>query len=69
MGIDKYKAIKHKWRVKEKTLFLLSLFGGSVGGFAGMFFFRHKTKKFLFYIVYTISFAFHCIIVFFAFPI
>lgn len=66
MGIDKYKAIKHKWRIREKTLFLLSLFGGSLGGFAGMFLFRHKTKKFLFYIIYTIAFTLHCTAIYFA---
>lgn len=44
MGIDKRKAIKGKWRIPEKTLFLLALIGGSIGGIAGMQAFRHKTK-------------------------
>lgn len=44
MGIDKRKAIKGKWRIPEKTLFLLALIGGSIGGIAGMQVFRHKTK-------------------------
>ncbi|SHK29736.1 Uncharacterized membrane protein YsdA, DUF1294 family [Anaerocolumna jejuensis DSM 15929] len=49
MGIDKYKARKNKWRIKESTLFLSSVIGGSLGSLLGMFFFRHKTKhkKFL----------------------
>ena len=50
MGIDKYKAIKGKWRVPEKTLFLLSILGGSVGTWAGMYAFRHKTKHWYFVI-------------------
>ncbi|MGN6712986.1 DUF1294 domain-containing protein [Anaerocolumna jejuensis] len=44
MGIDKYKARKNKWRIKESTLFLSSVIGGSLGSLLGMFFFRHKTK-------------------------
>lgn len=50
MGIDKYKAIKGKWRVPEKTLFLLSILGGSIGTWAGMYAFRHKTKHWYFVI-------------------
>lgn len=50
MGIDKYKAIKDKWRVPEKTLFLLSVLGGSIGTWAGMYAFRHKTKHWYFVI-------------------
>lgn len=48
MGIDKYKAIKNKWRIKEKTIFLMSLVGGSIGTYMGMKRFRHKTKKKIF---------------------
>lgn len=47
-GIDKLKAIKDKWRIPEKVLFLLSIIGGSVGAMLGMYTFRHKTKKPLF---------------------
>ncbi|WP_294188205.1 DUF1294 domain-containing protein [uncultured Clostridium sp.] len=42
--IDKQKAIKHKWRIKESTLFLISIIGGSLGTLIGMYTFRHKTK-------------------------
>ena len=45
MGIDKYKAQKMKWRIAEKTFFLITLFGGGIGTIAGMYTFRHKTKK------------------------
>ena len=49
MGLDKYKARKRLWRIKESTLFLTSVIGGSLGSLLGMFLFRHKTKhtKFL----------------------
>lgn len=42
--IDKKRAINHKWRIKESTLFILSLIGGSLGTLLGMYTFRHKTK-------------------------
>lgn len=42
-GADKYKAKKVKWRISEKTLILLALFGGSIGALLGMKVFRHKT--------------------------
>ncbi|SFA69920.1 Uncharacterized membrane protein YsdA, DUF1294 family [Acetitomaculum ruminis DSM 5522] len=50
MGIDKYKALKDAWRIPEKTLFLISLFGGSVGTWSGMYMFHHKTKHWYFVI-------------------
>jgi uncharacterized membrane protein YsdA (DUF1294 family) len=48
MGIDKSKAVHHAWRIPEKMLFLVSLLGGSVGTWAGMYIFRHKTKHWYF---------------------
>ena len=47
-GIDKFAARKQMRRVPEKTLFLLSALGGSVGMFAGMLTFRHKTQHWYF---------------------
>lgn len=44
MLIDKRKAIRHRWRIPEKTLFLTAAIGGSVGSIMGMYTFRHKTK-------------------------
>ncbi len=45
MGIDKWKAIKGNWRIPENTLFTYTLLGGGIGTIAGMYVFRHKTKK------------------------
>ena len=45
MYVDKRKAKWGKWRIKESTLFTLVLLGGGIGGIAGMYVFRHKTKK------------------------
>lgn len=44
MGIDKWKARTGRWRIAEKTLFIVALLGGSIGSIVGMYFFRHKTK-------------------------
>ena len=35
-------------RIRERTLFLSALLGGSVGAIAGMWTFRHKTKHWYF---------------------
>ena len=43
MLIDKQKAKKKKWRIKESTLLGVAALGGSVGALAGMYTFRHKT--------------------------
>ena len=45
MFIDKKKAEKGAWRISESTLLTMALIGGSIGGIAGMYTFRHKTKK------------------------
>lgn len=49
-GADKFAAQRQKRRVPEKVLFLLSILGGSVGMYLGMFTFRHKTKHWYFVI-------------------
>ena len=45
MFIDKKKAKYGKWRIPEQTLLILAIIGGSIGAIAGMYVFRHKTKK------------------------
>ena len=45
MKADKYKAVHHKWRIKELTLFIVALLGGSLGILIGMHIYHHKTKK------------------------
>lgn len=44
VGLDKYKARHHQWRIRENTLLGLALAMGAVGVFAGMTLFRHKTQ-------------------------
>lgn len=48
MGVDKHRAKRHLWRIPEKTLFLVSLLGGAIGGTIGMFCFHHKTRHWYF---------------------
>ena len=43
-GLDKLKAKKGLWRIRESTLLLVAALGGSVGALLGMEVFRHKTK-------------------------
>ncbi len=54
MYIDKKKARYGKWRIPEQTLFILALVGGSIGSIAGMYTFRHKTKKLRFSIGFPV---------------
>ena len=44
MGEDKKRAKRHQYRISERTLWLVAIFGGAVGTTAGMQAFRHKTK-------------------------
>ena len=48
MFLDKQKAKRDKWRIPEKTLFLLALIGGSLGTTLGMHAFHHKTRHWYF---------------------
>ena len=48
MGVDKRRAKRDAWRIRERTLFLLALFGGSVGAIVGMQIFHHKTRHWYF---------------------
>ena len=45
MWSDKRKAKWGKWRIPENTLFMVTALGGGIGTIAGMYTFRHKTKK------------------------
>lgn len=57
MLADKEKAKKHLWRIPESTLLTVAVLGGSVGCYAGMRVFHHKTRKPKFYIGIPVIFA------------
>lgn len=65
MYIDKQKSIKHKWRISEKTLFIIAILGGSIGSYLGMYLFRHKTKHWYFVLFMPVIIIFQIVIVFF----
>lgn len=44
MMIDKKRAIKHQYRISERTLWTIAIFFGALGLYIGMISFRHKTK-------------------------
>ena len=58
MKADKSRAIKRQYRISEKTLWLVALFGGAVGTTAGMKIYRHKTK----HISFKVGFPFLAIV-------
>ena len=47
-GIDKWKARKSLWRIREASLLMLAVLGGSIGAWLGVKVWHHKTqhKKF-----------------------
>ena len=55
--VDKRKATKGKWRIKEVTLLLFSIFGGAAAGYLGMLRFHHKTKHWYFMLINIVFFA------------
>ena len=64
MYIDKRKAKYGRWRIPEQTLFILALIGGSIGAIAGMYTFRHKTKKLRFSIGFPVILILQIILIF-----
>lgn len=54
-GIDKAKAVHHKWRIQESVLIGIAFVGGAFGAFAGMIVFHHKTRKIKFQVLIPIA--------------
>lgn len=65
--IDKYKAIHHKWRIKESTLLVLSALGGSAAMYITMLTIRHKTKKLKFMLGIPLIMLAQALVIFAAF--
>ncbi|MGV8915589.1 MAG: DUF1294 domain-containing protein [Kaistella sp.] len=57
-GYDKRKAKKNLHRFSEKSLLIMTFFGGTIGSVLGMLFFNHKTNKksFIFKVLVIILF-------------
>ena len=58
-GLDKLKAKKGLWRIRESTLLLVAALGGSAGALLGMTLFRHKTKHWKFRILVPLFLILH----------
>ena len=63
MLVDKWKAKKNRWRVRESTLLIVAALGGSIGSLAGMYLFRHKTQHLKFTLGVPLILAAQCLIV------
>ena len=64
-SLDKRKAIKGRWRTKEKILLLMSFLFGSLGGIIAMYTKRHKNKHWYFVFVNFSSLVIHLVIAYF----
>ena len=63
MLVDKWKAKKNRWRVRESTLLLIAALCGSVGSLLGMYLFRHKTRHLKFTLGIPLILAGQCFVV------
>ena len=43
-GLDKKRAVRHRWRISERTLLGAAVLGGALGALLGMKVFHHKTR-------------------------
>lgn len=59
MGADKRKARLGNWRIPEKAFFIVSIIGGSLGSWAGMYVFRHKIRHWYFAVFMPLIFFAH----------
>ena len=64
--IDKVKARNGSWRIPENTLFMITFLGGGFGTIAGMYKFRHKTKKLRFTICFPVILLTEIVLVIYA---
>ena len=63
MGHDKRCARQGKWRVPEKTLFLVTACFGGLGGVLGMKVFHHKTQHWYFKVFFPVLLAIQVVVV------
>ena len=64
-GYDKFQAKNDGWRVPERVLLLLGIFGGAIGGLIGMQVFHHKTRKNYFWVINGLAAVAHLALVLF----
>ena len=64
-GMDKRRAVKQKRRIRIVTLLGCSFIGGAAGGLAGMYLFRHKTRKNYFTLGLPLMLVMQAVVIFF----
>jgi len=64
-GYDKFQAKNDGWRVSEKVLLSLGVFGGAIGGLIGMQIFHHKTRKNYFWVINGLAAVAHIALIMF----
>ena len=62
MIVDKRRARKNLWRIRESTLLGAAAMGGSLGALVGMYLVRHKTRHLKFTVGVPILFFVHVLI-------
>ena len=62
-SIDKRRASKGKWRIKESTLILVAFIMGGIGAFLGMTMLRHKTKHLKFRVLLPVALVFNILVI------
>lgn len=60
-AVDKRKAKKGQWRIRESVLLGLSLLGGAAGGLCAMYLCHHKTKKVYFSVGLPVMLLLHLV--------
>ncbi|QDU97629.1 DUF1294 domain-containing protein [Lignipirellula cremea] len=61
-GLDKRWAQRQKRRIPEKRLHMFALLGGWPGAWAGQQYFRHKTQKGAFLLVFRLTVLLHLLL-------
>lgn len=54
-GLDKWKSVHNRWRIKESLLLFSAFLMGGMGAFLGMVVFKHKTKHLKFKILVPLA--------------
>lgn len=61
-GMDKIKAKRHQWRIKESILLGCTFLFGSIGAFIGIHILRHKSRHWYFRVVCDVSLFIHIVV-------
>lgn len=67
--VDKVKAKKNAWRIRERTLLIFTYFFGALGAFLGIFVLRHKSRHWYFVLSAIISLFIQAILLYFTYGI